>query len=951
MVIRACFFSNAPLMQDGKIVRIPYAKAEGVFYYLLVNKFASREKLCELFWGDSSDELAKRSLRNAFYVLRKLFGRDLIEPFSADRVQLGEACILESDLVLLSGDISTEIDDVRALCDFYHQDFLSSLVVRDSESFFDWIYYEQERYRDRYFQKLARTAEAAMRDGLVEAAKACYEKLIRMDSFQEEHYYKLIELLLKNNQRQEAIKVYTRLETVLQEELSIHPSDELRLMIEKAIDAPRVDRGEAFYCREKELAQMIGYYEQFKRNGKEGSFCIIGEPGVGKSALLNRFLDTAGNVCLKIRIKNEETEGRFPYELWHNVCSRINDLMESGVLTISNELTMAMQSVYPHRNMTGESGDAGITQFDFFILQLIRQLSQKRRIILAVDNLQWVDEKSLQLLIRVLTENRRVLFAGTIGNDRQENYISLCHALRGKHALSNIPLDRFSMSETKYIVSQIAPDLVERSELIYQDSEGNIFFIMEAVHNLKSGMDAAILAPKVYDSIGARLSRMDKATLSIANLVAVAQGGMSLELLQIVSSYSLTKLVYMLETLLNQCILREYIDAKGSVCYAYTHQKLRDHIYERISLSKRRLLHGKIADCMKTLYKEKDEAYIFMRQLIYHNTLAGNLFEVLTLRIERQERIIKRHYEMFRLDVVQPSWAISYLDDVIDDTKQELSEIAALLDNPQLECSRESRIKMRMRYAYVLGRYYYQNGRYEEGRDALDQMLCLARSLRQEKYLADAYLRMIFQSIDNMEVAETTHYIQTAEQAPYIIENPKLMALVRHYKAVVAYRGSRFDTAIELLEGNIRLMQDLPVEHDVNAQIALDYYMLSTIMLSCGELDKAEEYLRTSARFYRGGERDASSAMVSLNYGILAYRRGAYEKSMEKLRACEQVFIQSSFYENRGYLFAYLLIVSRILALEEEAARYAEICRELCRTVKNPKERGFVEETLKSDAS
>jgi tetratricopeptide (TPR) repeat protein len=298
---------------------------------------------------------------------------------------------------------------------------------------------------------------------------------------------------------------------------------------------------------------------------------------------------------------------------------------------------------------------------------------------------------------------------------------------------------------------------------------------------------------------------------------------------------------------------------------------------------------------------------------------------------------------MFRLDVVQPSWAISYLDDVIDDTKQELSEIEALLDNPQMECSRESKIKMRMRYAYVLGRYYYQNGRDEEGCDALDQMLCFARSLHQERYLADAYLRMIFQSIDNMEIEKTTYYIQLAEQNPHIIENLKLMALVHHYKAVVAYRNGRFDTAEKLLTDNIRLMQDLPMEHDVNAQIALDYYMLSTVMISRKEREKAEGYLQMSTRFYRGSEQDASSAMISLNYGILAYQRKEYKKAMEKLRACERFFIRSAFDENRGYLFAYLLIVSRILGFKEEAERYVEICRELSGTLKNPTERDFVE--------
>ena len=51
--------------KDGKIVRFPYRKAEGIFYYLCVEKTTNRDELISVFWGGSDEASGRKNLRQA----------------------------------------------------------------------------------------------------------------------------------------------------------------------------------------------------------------------------------------------------------------------------------------------------------------------------------------------------------------------------------------------------------------------------------------------------------------------------------------------------------------------------------------------------------------------------------------------------------------------------------------------------------------------------------------------------------------------------------------------------------------------------------------------------------------------------------------------------------------------------------------------------------------------
>src|SRR5712692_6927401 len=78
-LIRLHLFGSFRLERDEQPVDLPTRKVASLLAYLALHPEPhAREKIATLFWGDSSDEHARRSLRTALAALRKELGNDLL---------------------------------------------------------------------------------------------------------------------------------------------------------------------------------------------------------------------------------------------------------------------------------------------------------------------------------------------------------------------------------------------------------------------------------------------------------------------------------------------------------------------------------------------------------------------------------------------------------------------------------------------------------------------------------------------------------------------------------------------------------------------------------------------------------------------------------------------------------------------------------------------------------
>ena len=63
---------------DGKQITFYLKKSDALFFYMCIEKNATRTALANLLWGGLPEETSRKNLRNALYAIKKSIGFDLL---------------------------------------------------------------------------------------------------------------------------------------------------------------------------------------------------------------------------------------------------------------------------------------------------------------------------------------------------------------------------------------------------------------------------------------------------------------------------------------------------------------------------------------------------------------------------------------------------------------------------------------------------------------------------------------------------------------------------------------------------------------------------------------------------------------------------------------------------------------------------------------------------------
>lgn len=142
---------------------------------------------------------------------------------------------------------------------------------------------------------------------------------------------------------------------------------------------------------------------------------------------------------------------------------------------------------------------------------------------MVVDDIQWMDEMSLSILTNLLLQYGRdkVLFVG-LSRSGASNKVRRMKAtlLRGGN-VDVVYLSRFSKADIKGFLETIEPGLNDDQILknIFEQTEGNPFFIKEYVYALKKSEDVN-MTPAMRSIIEGRFNDLSEEASKLLDLVA-----------------------------------------------------------------------------------------------------------------------------------------------------------------------------------------------------------------------------------------------------------------------------------------------------------------------------------------------------------------------------------------------------------------------------------------------
>ena len=223
---------------NGKVITDQLSeKSKGILLYMVKNnKEYHRNHLKQLFWCDFSESSANRNLRHAIWNIRKVFrtvdeSLDVLVNVSKSVIKLNDSLIIESDLETfdqLMNQNNIEEKEINRCLENFGQDFLENFYISDSQDFNNWIYFERESFRRKYFNNLLIRAKEYMSHQQYNVALKILNNLVLLDSYNESLYLMIMKLHVKSGNKSFAVHTYNEAKRVLREELNLGLSKEMK---------------------------------------------------------------------------------------------------------------------------------------------------------------------------------------------------------------------------------------------------------------------------------------------------------------------------------------------------------------------------------------------------------------------------------------------------------------------------------------------------------------------------------------------------------------------------------------------------------------------------------------------------------------------------------------------------------------------------------------------------
>jgi len=567
------------------------ARVESLLAYLLFHRGAPqpRQRVAFVLWPDSTEAQARTNLRKVLYGLRRALPE-------ADRfIEVGPRTLRWREDAPLWLDVE---EFERALADGRLEDAVEAYGGALLEGSYDeWLVDERERLARLYLGALERLARRYDRQGRRQEAIGCAERLVAEDPLREESHRLLIGLCHAAGDRARALRAYHVCASRLERELGVDPSPATRAVYEALLDAAPDEAAAGtspFVGRAAELARLRAAWREASA-GRAQLVLVSGEPGVGKTRLVDELREHAGAVTVESRAY--AAEGAIAYGIvtaWlrsRPVAERLARLDSAQLTELARLLPELVGRVAPPEPLP--EPELRRRLFDAIGRALLAAGSP---LLLIVDDLQWADAQSLRLMHYLLraVPSARLLIAATARReelDERQPLGRLVAALQALGRCSEVELRRLGRSETALLAERItgAPLPGPEVERLYGDSEGNPLFIVEALR------PDAPAAARVQAVIGGRLARLSPPAAELAEIAATIGRSFTADVLAAAGGLDERAFVRALDELWRRGIVR----AHGPGSYDFSHGRIRDAAYATLGPPRQRRAHLAIARALE----------------------------------------------------------------------------------------------------------------------------------------------------------------------------------------------------------------------------------------------------------------------------------------------------------------------------------------------------------------
>jgi DNA-binding SARP family transcriptional activator/tetratricopeptide (TPR) repeat protein len=349
--------------------------------------------------------------------------------------------------------------------------------------------------------------------------------------------------------------------------------------------------------RASELAVARGVLDDV--GGGPRALILEGEPGIGKTRLAEELAaDATARGVLVVWGRSFEGAAAPAFWPWLPALRTLAELVPDGPV----DDVGALLSTSPAASAA--SGPNRYLLFDA-VCRLLETAAARRPLMIVLDDLQWADVASLELLTTIATRLQRpgVLLVATVRDTevRDDGVVTALAALTRMTGSRRLRLRGLDLDDTAALVVAIAGVAVEpaTAAVMHDRADGNPFFITELARLLATTagpVGGDDIPAGVRDVIRRRLHPLPAATVELLHVAAVA--GREVEL-AVLAAATDVEMLDCLESLEPAVLLRlvVHLDERPGT-YRFVHALVRDVLVDELSPLDLAVEHLRLADAI-----------------------------------------------------------------------------------------------------------------------------------------------------------------------------------------------------------------------------------------------------------------------------------------------------------------------------------------------------------------
>jgi len=637
--------------------------------------------------------------------------------------------------------------------------------------------------------------------------------------------------------------------------------------------------------REDELATLKGRLDDVLRG--EGSLVFVtGEAGIGKTRLLMELKAYAKLRGAMFLVGNCYREGVVPYRPWVQIIGeyfrrsrpevlyKVAGIYSAEIVKLVPEAASKLGAVPPLPSLTSEGERLRLFKA---VTQFFINVSKETPLVLFLDNLQWADLSTMQLLHHLGQSLRqeRLTIVGAYRDLELEEREALSGCLldmNRERLFQALPLKRLEASEVGVMVKQTFGDKVppKLAKLVYEKSGGNPFFVEEILRSLAEERMvqpgdkgwivpdvSRIQIPKTVKAVVTqRLQRLDEACQRTLSLAAVVGREFDFQVLTEIAGLEEDQLVNHLDDCLRNGLIQERRVPTGEI-YAFVDNQIRDVLYDDVTTVRRRRLHLQIGQILEKLHAKNLEEHA--DELAYHFMEGRNNAKALKYFLKAGGRARKVYANEESTSYFES--ALNLLDRTDGDVREKAHAAEALGDlktgNMEFEASiefykealmslKEIRDKRRMAYVHIsmADNLAYPLGRYEDGLAHYNEALKILENEPESPELANVYYNLAmlhFRLLGNLSKA-----VPLGRKALSLAEKlGDLLTKAELYIDLVFTELVDLQKAAKYAEEGLKIALD----NNIHETAVYGYSYIPMYYIALGDFQKAMECLEEGVEF------------------------------------------------------------------------------------------------------